>query len=177
MVNSTFVGSQHGGTMTNNAHEGYNAKAISEIQALSTNAVRTLKPDVILLLAGTNDVVANPLKQDYAAAPKRLNDFIANLTTVVPDATIIVAQIVNTADAKAEERVKTFNKEVPKIVETFAKAGKKVALVDLTSIRARDLIDGVHPKPEAYKQIGRLWFHAMRDAAKKGTLNVPQLKF
>ena len=50
-----YIGTQHGGTMSGNACEGYPGKRIGQIQTLITNnSILSHKPNVILINAGTN---------------------------------------------------------------------------------------------------------------------------
>src|SRR5438552_380101 len=54
----TMVGSKNDGTFANNADEGHPGWKIGDIAGIAANRLQTYKPNVVLLLIGTNDMLS-----------------------------------------------------------------------------------------------------------------------
>jgi lysophospholipase L1-like esterase len=77
----------------------------------------------------------------------RLEVLIDELIKRAPDALLVVAQIIPFDGSKAV--IDAFNAKIPGIVDTRAKAGKHIVMVDMnTGFTAGMLGDGVHPNKE-----------------------------
>ncbi|KAI4199452.1 MAG: hypothetical protein LQ350_004593 [Teloschistes chrysophthalmus] len=169
----TFVGSvTWSGNMANNNNEGHPGATISQIEGYASNSLG-LKPNVVLIHAGTNDLHTNEPKDPYASAPDRLRSLIRKVITVCPDATILVAKIIHAGDRPTEDRLATFNAQVPGVVADFAKTHKNIAVVDFGSVTANDLIDGLHPRDSGYKKMGDIWYAAIKQADANGWIQAP----
>jgi len=169
-----FVGSQRSGTMEDNYNEGHPGYTISGISGVAHNGLKE-KPNIVLLHAGTNDLNNKPppSNEKYADAPTRLGDLIDKVLDFVPDAVVLVAQIINAKEDTTEERIKVFNAAVPAVVQKRADAGSKVMVVDFCSVGTDELIDSLHPNPAGYLHMGAIWFTALIDAAAKGWITPP----
>ena len=110
---------------------------------------------------------------DPVHAPDRLGALIDQLIADGPDAVILVAQIINAANAQTESLIRKYNDAIPGVVALRAKS-HKVAVVDMQSVKASDLADGVHPTDAGYKKMADIWFMAIRDAAHKGWIKLPE---
>ncbi|KAL8735840.1 MAG: hypothetical protein Q9181_002669 [Wetmoreana brouardii] len=159
-----FVGSKTGGTMSD---------GINQIAAKAKEFQHNLDPNVILLHAGTNDLNSSP-PVDPDHAPDRLGALIDQLIANGPDAVILVAQIIHSADANAEARFKKYNEAIPGLVEKRVKASHKVMVVDMRSVTVGDLKDGLHPNDAGYQKMANLWFKAIQQAADKGWIKAPK---
>jgi lysophospholipase L1-like esterase len=70
----TYIGSQTNGNMANPNNEGHPGAIITEIVNFTTNhQALPARPNVVLLMAGTNDMIRNV---DVATAPQRLGALI-----------------------------------------------------------------------------------------------------
>ncbi|KAL8949205.1 MAG: hypothetical protein Q9222_004668 [Ikaeria aurantiellina] len=167
-----FVGSKSGGTMSDGWNEGWNGFTIDQIAQKAQQYQRGLDPNIILLHAGTNDLnMSPPLDPDHA--PDRLGAMIDQLIATGPDAAILVAQIINNANAQTEALVQKYNNAIPGVVSQRANAGHKVMVVDMQSVTAADLKDGLHPTDAGYQKMADIWFQAIQQASDKGWIKAP----
>ena len=160
-----YIGSEHSGNMDNNENEGHPGAIIFQI-ALYADQSLVLRPNVILLMAGTNDVLGN---FNVDEAPDRLGVLIDRCVSACPDALVLVAQLTPCADEELQARTETFNAEIPGLVSKRARQGKKVLAVDMMKYVSTDgLIDGLHPNDEGYDGMARAWYDGLKVAAGKG---------
>ncbi|WP_241562648.1 SGNH/GDSL hydrolase family protein [Streptomyces hoynatensis] len=153
-----FVGSLSNGPsqLGDHDHEGHSGWTIAQIDANVTNWLATYDPDVILLHIGTNDMYGS----DPAGAPARLSALIDHITAQSPDAELFVATIIPISFA--DSTVRTFNAQVPAIVQSKVDAGRHVHLVDMyRALTVADLADGVHPNATGYGKMATAWYDAL----------------
>jgi lysophospholipase L1-like esterase len=156
-----FVGSYQDGAFANNHHEGHSGKRIDEISSGAVQWVSAVKPDIVLLLIGTNDCIQN---YDLPNAMNRLSDLIANIRLGAPNSVIFIATTVPNGTPDTEARVLTYNSDLAKFVQTRMQTDTKIHFVDLyklANLQATDLIDGVHPTPTGYAILGQVWFNVL----------------
>ena len=110
---------------------------------------------------------------DPGGAPRRIGSLIDQLLQSCPDAVIIVAQIINAANANTDRLIQAFDNAIPSVVAQRANQGKKVMAVDMRSVTAADLIDGLHPTDAGYRMMADLWFKAIQQAEGKGWIKNP----
>lgn len=170
--NLNFIGSQHSGTMQDNANEGHNGKVIADIAGFAQSSLPH-HPNIVLLHAGTNDLFYDPPPQPYDAAPQRLDDLIGEVLAVSPAAAILVAQIIVSGDPVVEARHKTFNEQVVKLTTAREAQGQHVLAVDFSSVQPSELVDMVHPTDEGYRKMAQVWFGAVKDVDQKGWIQTP----
>ncbi|KAL9116390.1 MAG: hypothetical protein Q9187_007085 [Circinaria calcarea] len=163
-----YIGSQHSGNMTNNANEGHGGYRIAEIAAA---AVPTLsqRPSIILLMAGTNDIIAN---YNLTTAPDRLRSLIQQLVKACPDAAVLVAPIIPSGEDDRQHQTDIYNTALTSVVDDFATRGLHVLEVSMPTTRA-DLVDGIHPTDQGYLDMGDAWFVGINRAGKKGWIGDP----
>ena len=169
---TNFIGSVQSGNMTDNNNEGHNGATINQIAGFA-NLSLPERPNIVLLHAGTNDLNNDPPAGPYAEAPERLGALIDGIGSECPDATILVAQIINAANSSTESRILEFNKQVPRVVFQRAKTGRHVRVVDMRSITTKYLKDGLHPTDAGYEKMGEIWFQGIKDAAHAGLIHAP----
>lgn len=106
-----LIGSIKNGNWQNNDNNGFSYHNIDEIGVSGTPEIAgQLKPNVVLLHAGTNDMVRN---LDVANAPTRLGNLIGFITSNCPDALVVVAQLIPNANATVNPLVQTYNNQGP----------------------------------------------------------------
>jgi lysophospholipase L1-like esterase len=162
-----FVGTQ---VHPSGHHEGHSGWVIQQIRdsidmfvanATDSRNARA-RPHVVLLMIGTNDTNRN---LDLATAPTRLGDLVDRIATDVPDALIVVAQIVPNGDTNLDRNaVGPFNAAIPDLVRTRAAAGRHVVMVDMHSAlnTMTDFADGLHPNDRGYGRMAAVWFPVVR---------------
>jgi lysophospholipase L1-like esterase len=165
-----FIGTQSSGDMADPANEGYNGATIAEIAARIKGAL-PIRPNVLLVHAGTNDM-NRPYEPE--TAPERLGNLIDLIVDACPDAAVLVAKIIPIRDPTAQARVEIFNAAVYGVVDSRARAGRKVMVVDMSStVTVADLIDGLHPTNDRYARMGSIWHTAIESAARNGWIKAP----
>ncbi|WP_438021106.1 SGNH/GDSL hydrolase family protein [Sorangium sp. So ce315] len=161
----TFVGSLvNGPTMVDGAafprnHEGHSGWRINQIAGLVPTPAFDADPHIVLLMAGTNDVIQN---DNLATAPQRLGALLDKVFVAAPDALVVVARLIPVTFSDAA--VVTYNNALGPIVEARASAGKHVVLVDMhTGFPASELPDGVHPNAAGFARMANVWYTAIGD--------------
>ncbi len=158
-----FIGSQtNKETNLNDAeHEGHLGWTTNKLTALLDQGLLTnYQPDIVLLMAGTNDI----LRSDKASVViDDLNQLIDRLQAELPSVPILVSSIAPIDPAKGKRRaniVKEVNAQLPELAEqqgsqvTYVNAGGSLALDDLVA-------DGIHPNAAGYQEIGNAWYDAL----------------
>ena len=162
----TYIGTVTSGTMPNNRNEGHGGYHILEVRdAVKPNYPS--RPNLILLLAGTNDIVFN---LDLPNAPHRLANLIEEIVSECPDAAVLVGTPLPLANPGWMTKISDFNAAVPGVVEKIAAKGKQVALVETgTRVNASYIhqSDGIHPTDEGYALLAAAWYDGIVEAGNK----------
>ncbi|KAF6753905.1 SGNH hydrolase-type esterase domain-containing protein [Ephemerocybe angulata] len=172
-----YIGSVRSGTLTDNENEGHSGAVIDQIRAFGerTIAASAQKPEVVTLLAGTNDVAR---KLDLANAPARVLSLVDRIHALLPHATVLVGSIPPLPFIDRQNvGVGHFNDVLQNLVQARIAANgngtaNKVGWVSMEEIGVEDLADGVHPNAGGYVKMGRAWASAMEDAIGKGLVIV-----
>lgn len=166
-----YIGRVKSGTMPNNEHEGHGGYDIAAVGAEGKPDYPE-RPTVILLMAGTNDIVFDV---DVDDAPARLGNVIGDIATACPDATILVATLPPLLDAQWSIKVKEFNSAIVDVVRGFTTKRKKVALVAMDRVASSHInaTDGIHPTEEGYEAIAAAWHSGIIDVHGKGWIQKP----
>ncbi|KAK6966488.1 lipolytic enzyme [Favolaschia claudopus] len=163
-----FIGSLKSGTMVDNDNEGHIGAIIEQIAQSATNALALpARPNVVLLMAGTNDVLDNI----SSGAPAQLSTLMDTIFRTCPDAALIVASLTPLSSGQAN--VDTFNAAVTQMVNSRKAAGQHIFLASMASVLASDLIDGIHPTDAGYVKMANAWFPVIQQAAKNGWIGKP----
>jgi lysophospholipase L1-like esterase len=152
-------------------HEGHPGLTIDNI-AGSVNAwTASAQPNIILLMAGTNDT-AWWTAENADQIGARHNALIDRLRTARPNAWIFVASVPPQAPAiikpnNVDRAVLTqqFNAVIRKNVDSRAAAGQRVRFVDVNAVlTTADLYDGIHPTEAAHAKIAQKFLEGIRAA-------------
>jgi lysophospholipase L1-like esterase len=196
----TFVGSVTSGPATvdgvpfpqgNEGHEGYmidpDSEGYSGIEPLTGPAIATYRPNIILLMIGTNDCIQD---NDGADAPTRLGALIDEIVADAPDALLVVATIPAEYEPGPypsvpryqgeSTRVLAYDAAIPGVVQARASQGKHVKLVDIYSALGpwSDqwhpdeagvglFSDWWHPNDAGYALMGAAWYQAIEGYLRK----------
>jgi lysophospholipase L1-like esterase len=169
----TFVGTQQSGpTMVDTltfprANEGHSGFTITQIANLTDNAIRQTSPNIVLLLAGTNDF--DGLGQEPTGqAPTRLAALMDRIFTDAPNALLAVAQIIPITMGNGTALVPPYNAALPALVNARSSQGKHVILVDMftpfnstPNFASTIMNDFLHPNDAGYVIMGRTWHGAI----------------
>ena len=159
--NLDFVGSLTSGPpgLGDTAHEGHTGWRIDQLRAGVDGWLAAVQPDIVLLLAGTNDILQN---DDLAGAPARLADLTGRVCADDPGVRVLVARI--TPLAQFDPQVRAYDNALPGALATVA-ASCSYRLVDAysaLSVSAGDLqADGRHPSPQGYDKLADAWYPAL----------------
>ncbi|MFB7126485.1 FG-GAP-like repeat-containing protein [Kitasatospora sp. NPDC056273] len=176
-----FVGSlKHGDGGFDGDHEGHSGWRIDE---LTDNAgyregdldtwLPAAKPNVITLMAGTNDLNrgAPTTPQD---ARDRMDTLLGKIHAMAPDATVVLGSVPPTDPATPWVRFQplfdAYNKLLPPLVDTWRGKGMKVRFADMGAVTAGDMRggDGLHPTPSGYTKIADAFYEGVAAAAADG---------
>ncbi len=177
----TYVGKQnlvcHGPATCSDGsipwHEGYGSfrtdmilnggTAEKEVAPPLTTTLANFKPDIVLLMLGTNDIIQN---YQLDALEARLEKIIETIYAANRKTMIVVASIapINTPKwAEKESRVVSYNTALAALVKKQAALGHKIAFADVhASLVERGLSgDGVHPGNQGYAQMAQVFYRVL----------------
>jgi lysophospholipase L1-like esterase len=173
----TFVGAVRNGpqlvdgALFPRSHEGHSGYTIDDgggrsgISALVGPALDAVRPHIVTLMIGTNDV---DLGLDLPNAPARLGALIDAIQRGAPDALVVLAQIVPTVSATKDADVVAYNAAMPALVAARAAAGKHIVLVDMHAAFEKNprfatefMNDGLHPSDAGYAAMAEVWYAAL----------------
>jgi lysophospholipase L1-like esterase len=147
--------------MSNSANDGYSGFEIDQISARIGTAL-SQRPNVVLLMAGTNDINGN---DNVDGAPGRLGSLLDKIISACPDAVIVLTKITPIADGGSESRAQAFNSAMDGVAQSRINYGHKIVVVDMqtsqTGLTASDLVDGLHPTDAGYAKMATVWYNGM----------------
>ena len=169
--NITYIGSLTSGNLSspNNANEGHPGAVISQIADfakvdLSWNG--SLEGDVVLLMAGTNDMFRANLS--LSEAPDRLGALIDEIVTAWPKAAVLVATLTPTTINNMQGNIDAYNEQLPDVVSARAKAGNRTLVVSMANVTVGMEVDGLHPNDIGYDVMAQAWYEGLLEAKSKG---------
>ncbi len=154
----------HSGYFIADTRHGYNG-LYDELPSWmgSTGANR---PDTILLMIGSNDMntpIDGGRGLDVAEAPQRLDDLVARIFALEPEARLFLANLIPNAVAEVETNILAFNPAIPIIVAKYDALGNDIHAVDMHSALnvVTDLGDVIHPNQSGYDKMAAVWYDAV----------------
>lgn len=157
-VRADFVGTRSNGpsSLADRAHEGHPGWRIDQVARIAPEVVTYHRPDVVLLLVGTNDLLQN---HDVDRAPQRLGRLVDAVREAHPTQ-VFVGTLPPLAHTGADARARAYNAGVRRMVA--ARGNPAVVLVEIGgTVSPHDLPDGVHPVRAAYDRFGEAWAAAI----------------
>ncbi|XWX00175.1 hypothetical protein V2A60_008195 [Cordyceps javanica] len=163
-----FAGTETFGTMDDGyfwQKAAWNGKTIQFI-ADHVDLSLDQRPNIVLVAAGTNDMNPNNSisteGNDPVQAAARLGRLIDKIIGQCPDATVLVAMIIDTCDPSQEPQTQQFQKLIPYVVQKRKDAGHHVLAVDFTTFvpsHGKEILrDCIHPTNHGYKFMGNYWY-------------------
>jgi chitodextrinase/lysophospholipase L1-like esterase len=187
ITNVDFVGSLANGIPTiDRDHEGHGGWRIDDLEAAVGGWLNASQPDIVLLLAGANDII-----QGYgpSLALSRMGLLLDKIHTFRPAAKVIVANLPGgraNADSMFSNvtpaAVSAFNGGLPSLVNARAGQGWNIVLIDAFGSAGLDRsaaspdysIDGMHLSLAGYSKLASLWYSALNlGAADAAAPSVP----
>ncbi|KAM3517482.1 hypothetical protein NHJ13051_008941 [Beauveria bassiana] len=163
-----FAGTETAGTMDDGYFAAWNGKTI---QFISNHIDASLeqRPNVVLVAAGTNDMNPNHAVStegnDPVQAAHRLGKLVDRIVGKCPDATVLVAMIIDTCHQSQQPQTRQFQKLIPGVVHKRRDAGHHVIAVDFATFVPKPgnmiLRDCIHPTNRGYKIMGDYWYDFM----------------
>lgn len=179
-IDVEFVGSVRSGSILNNACEARPGATIDQISGLadqflaSLNSTSSAFPQVVTLLAGTNDIARNI---DLANSPARIITLIGKIQAASPNTAVLVGSIPPLVlRGQKLAVVDGFNQAIQQVVQNAAAAGARVGFVDLSVVGVNDLADGVHPNAGGYIKMGQAWVVGLLQAVQQGVIPLQSLQ-
>ncbi|MDB5446298.1 MAG: Alkaline phosphatase, partial [Phenylobacterium sp.] len=162
-----FVGSQSAGQFPDPDNEGHPGYTINQIDAGVSSWFAASRPDIVLLIIGTNDTTHNPTPADIAAKLSHLIDDIA----AQPNAPkLLVGPIPPMVDEPADRvaLAQGYNALIPDLVAQKVAAGVDVTYVDMSDLTPAYItpppVRGarLHPNASGYQKIADDWYRALQ---------------
>lgn len=162
-----FVGSQQSGppTLADKHHEGHSGWRIDQISARIVSWLQKSQPQIILLHIGTND-----LRQGYSVsvALARLDYLIDQISTIQPNAIVVLAQIVPQGETSINAKVVQYDNAIPALVAQKVALGQKVEYVDMyDAVPVSYISDHIHPNTAGYALMAHTWYRALTTILQK----------
>jgi hypothetical protein len=148
----------HGGYQIESADGGHQLEG-----PVVDSAMRTYAPDVILLLAGTNNLnFPDTLYPDRTSA--MYDRLLAQIFGPSPRVVVVASPVPWKASVPSDQ-VAAFNDDVHAVVERYADAGYRITWVagmtDAIDGGVENLPDGLHPSQPAYGRMAQQWFQSL----------------
>ena len=151
-----YVGSIASGpsNLPDQSHDGHNGWTVEELDAEMGGWLNSYQPDVILLMAGTNDIL-----RGQPSPEGDLATLIDHLFVYRPNATVVVASIAPLANPTLNAKVASFNATIPAIVTQRFQAGRKIYFANVNgALTVSDLTsDAIHLNAAGYDKMADVW--------------------
>jgi lysophospholipase L1-like esterase len=162
-----FVGSQSNGPneLKSRAHEGHGGWKIADIDAHIEQWLNTSRPDVVLLLIGTNDLwIRSPgnIPPDIPATLLRMQNLIEDIARIRPEAQLVVGSVPFTS-LSWNDKVLEYNSGLRRLIDFESSHHAGIFFADIYStVGPQDLVDGVHPNGGGFSKMAARWFEALK---------------
>lgn len=148
-----LVGTQSNGepALRDKDSEAHSGATIAALTAGAPEWIAREKPDIILLMAGANDL-GDPATAPGAAG--RLGQLVDTLIALRPSATVVVASVPH-GQSGFGTRAHAYNVAVAQLIVTRKNAGQRIVFADVEhAVASINQGDGVHPSAAGYTQMG-----------------------
>ena len=156
-VYADFVGSRSNGGPDPH-HEGHPGYEIAQLTVGAPLWISTYKPDIVLLMAGTNDISHGRA----VGAAARLGLLLDVIQLAKPGVAIRVATIpMRRVPSTLNDETIAYNNALVSLIANRAAAGQQVSLfpMHIVSPWAVDYFDSVHPNECGYKKMSFVWYY------------------
>jgi lysophospholipase L1-like esterase len=156
-------------------HEGYNSATITgqsgSAWVWNQNIAGKLAanpPDVVLVLLGTNDL--NNGCCSGLDVKNQMSAFLDQIWSFDPNITVVLGSPPSVDSARyptLNGRITDYDSYLPSLVIEKVTLGRRVSLADHHAVMnsGTDLVgDGIHPSPQGYRKMARVWYDALTTA-------------
>lgn len=162
-VEVDFVGSQNDGPdgLPDADHEGHSGQRIDQLTERAPQWLADADPDVVLLHAGTNDLLQGASPDEVVA---RLDTLLTTLFAEQPGITVITSSLIPLDDSGPDWRA--VNAAIPDVVAAQRAAGNDALFADMATSGIGgedDIPDDVHPSPAGYAKMTQVWLPSVLD--------------
>ena len=168
-----YVGSNgRDATMSNPDNEGWPGFIVDEVKRKAEENVGRLRPNLVLINAGTNDCTRNIDIPNVGVRVARLMDAV---WAGSPGATIVMSTLLR--NRAAPDNVNAYNEQIRGLVWDWQNQGRRIVLADMQGPGSPglDLIpDGTHPNDRGFEMMSNIWYDAIADADRRGYIQPPQ---
>ncbi|MEQ3550678.1 GDSL-type esterase/lipase family protein [Pseudonocardia nematodicida] len=155
-VRLDYVGSRSSGpdALPDTDHEGRSGWTAGRMLPYVSGWVLAAEPDVVLLHAGTNDLIKGTSPETTADLLDRV---LGQVFVAAPEAHVIMAGVWAPLPKKRAERAR-LGELLPGVAEKHRAAGHSVEYADVSGLIPVGLtVDGVHGTPAAYRSVAAMW--------------------
>lgn len=162
-----FVGTnQNGPDDIDKDHEGYPGWTCEHVQEIS-DSWASLKPDIILLHLGTNNM--GGYQQTAALAVHAMGTLLNVMFTKLPDVHLFLSTLIGTHDLYGGAKHAAYNAGLKMLAKKYRTSGYNVDLVDMdaeSGIGKRcdsenccdgHLMEDIHPNKRGYDRMADVW--------------------
>ena len=161
-----MVGSVRLGDFEDNEVEAYGGILITKVHEYARKAVPKLQPNVFVINAGTNNALQTTAVKTAGRDMRALVVMSTLVTNTVPN---------------CEPLILDMNQQFWDLMHAYETAGKPVVMAEMhdgSGLPGRPTAndvggDGTHPTDEGYRMMGRIFVEAVKEADRKGFLQVP----
>ena len=134
--------------------------------------MQLLRPNLVLINAGTNDATRNI---DIPAIGGRMKGLITYIFEKVPTTVVVLSTLVPNWGKAAQENVDKINVIYRDLVKELQAAGYHIVLAEMSEgwLKDSDLSDDTHPNEGGYKKMAASWRNAISVVEKNGWLQPP----
>ncbi|KAF4944222.1 hypothetical protein FSARC_14725 [Fusarium sarcochroum] len=156
-----MVGSYSYGEMADNNNEGWPGYVVSAIHDKAKASLPNMKPNLVLINAGTNDAAAK--NADIPGISSRMRAMIEECYMHNPDTVVILSTLIPNRDHP--EETKAINEQYRNLVKTMQGQAYHIELADMNDgflTLDGDIWtnDGIHPTVSGFRKMAAVWRHA-----------------
>ncbi|WP_407525431.1 GDSL-type esterase/lipase family protein [Methylobacterium oryzisoli] len=153
-----MVGPNSNGAVPDPNNAGFPGAWADDLAEQLPNLLTTYRPETILLMAGTNNVLQETTPQNTVRTA--LATMLDQVTAFNPATHVYVATILPLSSDENGE-VDAVNTVIRAEVANAILSGQNVSLVEMAGFTTDDLFDGIHPTEAAYQRIAANWSSAV----------------
>ena len=146
-------------------HEGWPSQRVEYLRdVMAERALPVYRPDLILLMIGTNNLAwGGKTQADVDNALTAYDGLLARIAQLAPASAIIVAPIL---PIQGTDLPTGFNAALQAKVTALAAQGRRIFwCAQMSGITVAQLPDGIHPGAQAYSTMGDSWYAAIQAIA------------
>ncbi|MFV6026889.1 glycosyl hydrolase family 18 protein [Streptomyces sp. NPDC056264] len=156
-----FVGELKNGKRGDPDHMGFDGKGIDAIKAESVPALRTLRPNMMTLVAGTADLAGGA---DGAATAAKTGTFLDEIHRASPTTTVLLGTLPPSTNPTYQARIDAYNTELRTLAYAKIRDGARLVLVDLGAVTTEDITHEIYPTDAGYRKIADAFAEGARIA-------------